>query len=109
VRPKATVPFTAQLGHGWELGPVFPHATRLLQQTQAILGLELRNQVLDGVVHELVWRFPGVLRHGLKGCLFLCGQVQSCDCHSFLPPCTTVAMDGSEQAHLCAGYNVAGI
>jgi hypothetical protein len=51
IRPKATVPFAAQIGNGWEIGPVFPHATRLLQQTQSILGLELRNQLLDGVVN----------------------------------------------------------
>jgi hypothetical protein len=56
----------------------------LPQQTQAILGLELRDQLLHGVVDDLVWRFAHALCHGLKGRLFLFCQIQSCYGHGAL-------------------------
>jgi hypothetical protein len=53
----------------------------LPQQTQAILRLALRDQLLHGIVDDFVWRFAHALRYGRKCRLFLFGQVQFCYCH----------------------------
>jgi hypothetical protein len=78
------VPFAAQVRNGWEVGPIFPHAASLPQQTQAILSLELRNQLLHGVVDQFVWGFAQALRQSLQCRLFLFCQVQSCYGHRAL-------------------------
>jgi hypothetical protein len=75
------VPLAAQVGQCGEVCPVFPHSARLPQQTQPILGLELRDPLPYGLVDDLVGRFAQALCHGFKNSLFPLRQMQPYYCH----------------------------